>query len=61
LPFLWIGCGEKAIKLRLKFNEGDEYRYKLIQDSVTTTEFMGKKMEMPSKTEITLSQKVKKD
>ena len=60
LPFLWIGCGEKAIKLRLKFNEGDEYRYKLIQDSVTTTEFMGKKMEMPSKTEITLTQKVEK-
>ena len=60
LPFLWIGCGEKAIKLSLKFQEGDEYKYKLIQDSVTTTEFMGKKMEMPSKTEITLTQKVEK-
>lgn len=60
LPFLWVGCGEKAIKLRLKFNEGDEYKYNLIQDSVTTTEFMGKKMEMPSKTEITLTQKVEK-
>jgi hypothetical protein len=60
LPFLWVGCGEKAIKLSLKFQEGDEYKYKLIQDSVTTTEFMGKKMEMPSKTEITLTQKVEK-
>ncbi len=60
LPFLWVGCGEKAIKLSLKFQEGDEYKYNLIQDSVTTTEFMGKKMEMPSKTEITLTQKVEK-
>jgi len=60
LSFLWVGCGEKAIQLRLKFNEGDEYKYNLIQDSVTTTEFMGKKMEMPNKTEITLSQKVEK-
>jgi len=60
LLFLWIGCGEKSIRLNLKFNEGDEYRYKLIQDSVTTTEFMGKKMEMPTKTEITLTQKVEK-
>ncbi len=60
LSFLWIGCGEKAIQLRLKFNEGNEYKYNLVQDSVTTTEFMGKKMEMPSKTEITLTQKVAK-
>lgn len=60
VPVLWIGCGEKAIKLSLKFNEGDEYKYKIIQDSVTSTEFMGKKMEMPSKTEITLTQKVEK-
>lgn len=60
VPILWIGCGEKAIRLSLKFNEGDEYKYKLTQDSVTTTEFMGKKMEMPSKTEITLTQKVEK-
>jgi len=59
LPILWINCGEKGIRLRVKFNEGDEYRYKLIQDSVTTTEFMDKKMEMPSKTEITLTQRVK--
>ena len=60
LSFLWVGCGEKAIQLRLKFNEGDEYKYNLVQDSVTTTEFMGKKMEMPNKTEITLTQKVEK-
>ncbi|KPJ59284.1 MAG: hypothetical protein AMJ42_02095 [Deltaproteobacteria bacterium DG_8] len=60
LPILWIGCGGKGTRLRLKFNEGDEYRYRLIQDSVTTTEFMGKKMEMPSKTEITLTQKVER-
>ena len=60
LSFLWVGCGEKAIKLSLKFQEGDEYKYNLIQDSVITTEFMGKKMEMPSKTEITLTQKVEK-
>ena len=60
LSFLWVGCGEKAIQLRLTFNEGDEYKYNLTQDSVTTTEFMGKKMEMPSKTEITLTQKIQK-
>jgi hypothetical protein len=60
LFFSWIGCGEKAIKLRLEFNEGDEYKYNLIQDSTTTTEFMGKKMEMPNKTEITLTQRVEK-
>jgi len=60
LSILWIGCDEKGMRLRLKFNEGDEYRYKLIQDTVTTTEFMGKKMEMPSKTEINLTQKVEK-
>jgi len=60
LLVLWTGCGEKAIKLSLKFNEGDIYKYKLIQDSVTSTEFMGKKMEMPSKAEITLTQKVEK-
>lgn len=60
LSFLWVGCGEKTIKLRLTFNEGDEYKYNLTQDSVTTTEFMGKKMEMPSKTEITLTQKIQK-
>ena len=57
---LWIGCGEKAVKLSLKFNEGDVYKYSLIQDSVTTTEFMGKKMEMPSNTEMTITQKVEK-
>ena len=60
LSILWVGCGEKAIQLKLTFNEGDEYKYQLTQDSVTTTEFMGKKMEMPSKTEITLTQKVEK-
>jgi hypothetical protein len=57
---LWIGCGEKAIKISLKFNEGDVYKYNLTQDSVTTTEFMGKKMEMPSTTEMTITQKVEK-
>jgi len=60
LLVLWTGCGEEAIKLSLKFNEGDIYKYKLIQDSVTSTEFMGKKMEMPSNAEITLTQKVEK-
>ena len=56
--FLLISCGEKAIRLKFKFNKEDEYKYQLVQDSKTTTEFMGKKMEMPSKTEITLTQKV---
>ena len=60
VSILWIGCGEKAVKLSLKFNEGDVYKYSLIQDSVTTTEFMGKKMEMPSNTEMTITQKVEK-
>jgi len=60
VSILWIGCGEKAVKLSLKFNEGDVYKYSLIQDSVTTTEFMGKKMEMPSTTEMTITQKVEK-
>ena len=60
LPIVWSGCGERSVKLKLKFNEGDEYKYQLTQDSKTTTEFMGKKMEMPSSTEITLTQKVEK-
>ena len=60
LPIVWSGCGERSIKLTLKFNEGDEYKYQLTQDSKTTTEFMGKKMEMPSSTDITLTQKVEK-
>ena len=53
-----LGCGERPFKLRLKFKPGDVYKYKVTQDSTTTTEFMGKKMEMPSKTEVTLTQKV---
>jgi hypothetical protein len=57
---LLTGCGERALKLSLKFNQGDQHQYKLTQDSVTTTEFMGKKMEMPSKTEISFTQKVEK-
>ena len=57
---LSIGCGERPFKLRLKFTPGDVYKYKLTQDATTTTEFMGKKMEMPSKTEVGLSQKVEK-
>ncbi len=60
IPFVCFGCGERASKFRLKFSPGDEYQYQLIQDSKTTTEFMGKKMEMPSTTEITLTQKVEK-
>lgn len=60
LPIVWSACGEKSMKLQLKFNEGDEYKYQLTQNSKTTTEFMGKKMEMPSTTEITLTQKVEK-
>ena len=36
VSILWIGCGEKAVKLSLKFNEGDVYKYSLLQDSVTT-------------------------
>jgi hypothetical protein len=53
-----LGCGERPFKLRLKFKPGDVYKYKVTQDSATVTEFMGKKMEMPSKTEVTLTQKV---
>ena len=53
------GCGEKAIKLHFLFNEGDELKYNITLDSTTATEFMGKKMEMPSKTEIVLTKKVK--
>ena len=59
LIFSGIGCS-KAIKLSLKFNAGDEYKYSLIQEATTSTEFMGKKMEMPSITEIALTQKVEK-
>lgn len=57
---LTIGCGERPFKLRLKFKPGDIYKYKLTQDATTTTEFMGKKMEMPSRTEVALNQKVEK-
>jgi len=56
---LWAGCS-KTIQLTLQFKEGDEYKYQLTQESITTTEFMGKKMEMPSKTNITLTQKAEK-
>jgi hypothetical protein len=52
------GCGERPFKLRFKFKPGDVYKYKVTQDSATTTEFMGKKMEMPSKAEVILTQKV---
>ena len=58
LSVVWFACGEKATKFIFKFNVGDEHRYQLIQDSTTATEFMGRKMEMPSKTDITLTQKV---
>jgi len=58
LSVVWFACGERATKFTLKFNAGDEHRYQLIQDSTTATEFMGRKMEMPSKTDITLTQKV---
>ena len=60
VPILLIGCGERALQLSLQFNEGDVYKYKLTQESVTSTEFMGKKMEMPSNTEMTMTQKVEK-
>ena len=60
LTVVWSGCGEKSIKLRLKFNEGDEYKYQLTQDATTTTDIMGRKIDMPSTTEITLTQKVEK-
>ncbi len=60
LSVVWFACGEKATKFILKCNVGDEHRYQLIQDSTTATEFMGRKMEMPSKTDITLTQKVDK-
>jgi hypothetical protein len=52
-------CGERDTKFTLKFNVGDEYSYELTQDSSTKTEFMGRKVEMPSSTEITLTQQVK--
>ena len=55
-----LACGERATKLTLKFNVGDEHRYELNQDSTTKTEFMGRKVEMPSRTEMTLTQQVKK-
>ena len=58
LSVVWFACGEKATKFIFKFNVGDEHRYQLIQDSTTATEFMGRKMEMPSTTDITLTQKV---
>ena len=60
VPIVLIGCGERALQLSLQFNEGDVYKYKLTQESVTSTEFMGKKMEMPSNTEMTMTQKVEK-
>ncbi len=58
LSVVWFACGEKTTKFIFKFNVGDEHRYQLIQDSTTATEFMGRKMEMPSTTDITLTQKV---
>lgn len=53
-----LGCGERPFKLRFKFKPGDIYKYKVIQESATITEFMGKKIEMPGKAEVILSQKV---
>jgi hypothetical protein len=53
-----LGCGERPFKLRFKFKPGDVYKYKVTQDAATTYEFMGKKMELPNKTEVTLTQKV---
>lgn len=55
-----LACGERATKFTLKFNVGDEHSYELNQDSSTKTEFMGRKVEMPSRTEMTLTQEVKK-
>jgi len=55
-----LACGERATKFTLKFNVGDEHSYELNQDSSTKTEFMGRKVEMPSRTELTLTQEVKK-
>lgn len=53
-----FGCGERSFKLRFKFKPGDVYQYKITQDSKTIYEFMGKKIEMPSKSEVALTQKV---
>ncbi len=55
-----LACGERATKFTLKFNVGDEHSYELNQDSSTKTEFMGRKVEMPSRTEMTLTQEVQK-
>jgi hypothetical protein len=60
LSVAWFACGEKATQFILKLNVGDEHRYQVAQNSTTATEFMGRKMEMPSKTDITLTQKVEK-
>ena len=53
-----LGCGERASRMRLKFRPGDVYKYKVTQDSTNITEFMGRKMEIPCKIEVTLTQKV---
>ena len=60
LSVVCLACGERATKFTLKFNVGDEHSYELNQDSSSKTEFMGRKVEMPSRTEITLTQEVKK-